>query len=348
MLRRGAQGLRTRNGGRGIAERGRTRAPQWSPAAPEQTRPRRVGRGSPHHRIVAEFSGFASSAESGSEGPPPVALDVLESPSSGRPPEAPGQNQGRRRPLWHVHREAQRNGRGLLRQRQEDGRDQGPAQDHDEERQACNPGHLPCLRREGNPHRSLAAPSLGSTATPALPGVAPCPGQDRAERHTRSACRQPASQAPRSEQTSPKGPTGLPGPRIPFARIGDAPHQIPSPARFSSVSTACPRARRRRHADTRGRRGRRRNADCPRSRPTPVADGPAAVLRACVAALAAARDGARETFAMRSSASGSPAQARWIRGAAWSCRRPTWAPGSMTSQSRRSSAAPGPARLPRS
>ena len=48
-----------------------------------------------------------------------------------------------------VHPRRSQHGRGLLRQGQEEGRSREPAEDHDEERQARDPGHVPGVRRQG-------------------------------------------------------------------------------------------------------------------------------------------------------------------------------------------------------
>ena len=51
--------------------------------------------------------------------------------------------------------EEEPDGRGLLRQGQEEGRSPERPEDHDEERQAGAPGHVPGLRRQGLPDRRL-------------------------------------------------------------------------------------------------------------------------------------------------------------------------------------------------
>src|SRR6478735_7255431 len=67
-------------------------------------------------------------------------------------------------------------GRGLLRQGQEEGRSPERPEDHDEERQAGDPGHLPDLRRQGLPHRRLTLErSRSHSGPPPTAGVLPCP-----------------------------------------------------------------------------------------------------------------------------------------------------------------------------
>jgi hypothetical protein len=82
------------------------------------------------------------------------AHGVIDGAIEGRKPDA--------RPARHQTRQApgggrQNDGPSVLRQGQDEGRDEQPGQDHDEERQAGHAGRLSQVWQQGLPHRRLIA-----------------------------------------------------------------------------------------------------------------------------------------------------------------------------------------------
>src|SRR6476646_345269 len=98
----------------------------------------------------------------------------------------------------HEDEEESPHGRGLLRQGQEEGRSPERPEDHDEEREARHPGHVPHLRRKGLPDRRL------TFARPMRNGRAPATGGGLA-----MSGGWPATAGPDGPDPEDKGPCGV-------------------------------------------------------------------------------------------------------------------------------------------